>query len=223
MPLHPKHEGNETHTLRSISTDDEFPDEEQVRNVYHFVYRCVGNREEAEELTERSFSRALRAVQGTALSKREMTEILRRSAVAAVEEYLAECYCSSTHAHDVAAFVKLAEAEVWQSEQAGTADSIGGILAQLSADDRDVLTYRFLRNASLAEMAAQMHVSLAEAMALQWSALQNAAQCMAPARMILPARHARPLEGVSAVQPAAREAFEDGAAAECAERAPCAP
>ncbi|MFI5271721.1 MAG: hypothetical protein ACHQ4H_01640 [Ktedonobacterales bacterium] len=58
------------------------------------------------------------------------------------------------------------------------------MLAQLPAPDRELLTYRLFRNASLAETAARMRLTTDEALASQWSALLGAAQIAANATAV---------------------------------------
>lgn len=181
MPLHHKSAGDdESESLRSASTRGQLLDEDQVRSVYRFLYCQVGNREEAEELTERACTRVMQAVQEpSTLPRRELTDLLCRITHAVVAEHLQWFYRAS-HSPTVGDSVALAATvAVRHSAEGGAAECIGHILAQLTARERDMLTYRFLRNASLAETAAQMHLSLADALALQWFALKHAAQVAA--------------------------------------------
>jgi DNA-directed RNA polymerase specialized sigma24 family protein len=221
MRLDWKRAGGETHMCHSTGTIDLVPDEEQVRDVYRIAYGSVGNREEAEELTERIL---MRAVSGAAArSKREMADLLRRSAATVIEEHVREVYPFPTESLDslvISPLFELAETDAWQREQGGTPSRIVWILSQLSAGDRDVLSYRFLRNATLAETAAQMHIGPAEVMALQWSALSNAARLMAQQRMIRSAQQAQSAAGAPEAIPPEHVLREEGGTAECAERAP---
>lgn len=151
-----------------------------MRSVYRFMYCHVGNREEAEELTKRACTRVMQAVPDvSSMSRREITELVCRVAHSVVEEHLRWFYRSS---HSLAwgdSFAQPETVAARRSAEMGASDLIRLILAQLAAPERDLLTYRFLRNASLAETAAQMHMSLADALALQWFALNNAAQLAA--------------------------------------------
>lgn len=208
MRFQSKRAEDETQTYQSASTTDQFPDEEQVRDVYRVAYGYVGNREEAEDLTERICTRAIRAVAGAAAqSRNEMADLLHRSTAAIIEEHLRGFFASSsTDSSVIVGLFDLPETDVRQRMQAGTPNIIDHILAQLSAVDRDVLSYRFLRNATLAETAAQMHVPLADVMALQWSALKNAAQLLAQEQMIRSTHQA----GSTAHSPHARPANTQG-------------
>jgi RNA polymerase sigma-70 factor (ECF subfamily) len=152
----------------------------EIRGVYQFIYRHVGNREEAEALTERVFMlviqpQATRDAPGATQASRE--RLLARSARDVVVEYLRGFYPALPPLPDD-------DIVVWPDpESAASAENPSGateraihVLAWLSAQDRDFLTYRFLLNRSLAETAARMRLTLAQALAMQWSALSHAAQ-----------------------------------------------
>lgn len=152
--------------------------ERHVRGVYHFIYRHVGNREEAEALTERA---CLLATQPPAPS--EETSLERRLAQIArmvVGDYLRALYPSSLAfaADDIVEWSDSADGDGYERVP-GAEQRAERILAQLPAQDREFLTYRFLDNGSLAETAARMRLTLAQALALQWSALSHATQIMA--------------------------------------------
>jgi RNA polymerase sigma-70 factor (ECF subfamily) len=153
----------------------------ELRGVYQFIYRHVGNREEAEALTERVFmlvitSQATRDAPGSATQAcRE--RLLAWRARGVVVEYLRSFYPTLPPLSDD-------DIVVWPDsdsaggveDNTGAAQRAARLLAQLTAQDRDFLTYRFLDNRSLAETAARMRLTLAQALAMQWSALSHAAQ-----------------------------------------------
>jgi RNA polymerase sigma-70 factor (ECF subfamily) len=148
-------------------------DEDQVQNVYRFIYRHVGNREEAEDLTEQTFIRAVRAAPTMVAepsSVHSTDTMLRRAACAVVTAYLGQVYRCYLAASDDKLGDKLGDEP---DDASATAQRI---FARLPERDRELLTYRLLRNFSLAETATRMRMSMNDALALQWSALTNAAR-----------------------------------------------
>lgn len=186
MRLHHKQVGDANQPLTAPGALGQDFSEKQVRDVYRFMYRHVGNREEAEDLTERAFSLANRASQSMQAEPRcasgtlpgmSMENRLCQTARSVVEEYLRTVYHS---AQSLASDDTLDWSDVAATRSAehvsSFSDRVGRILAQLPAQDREFLTYRFLYSSSLAETASRMGITLACALALQWSALKNAAQ-----------------------------------------------
>ena len=144
-------------------------DECQLQAVYRFIYRHVGNREEAEELTEQTFMQVAHATQSNTTDSRaaQSTDTsLRRAACNVVAAYLGQvylCYLAAPSDEPVGG----------ATDEAATAQRI---FARLPARDSELLTYRLLHNYSLAETANRMCLSMKEALALQWSALTHATQ-----------------------------------------------
>ena len=157
------------------------PDARQLQEIYRFIYRAVGNREEAEELTERACLQALKAP-SDACACQAMEIVLFQTAYLVVTEYLRGFYHgSSSPVSDelddlIAGQVASAAQYLNQPDEA---DRVQRILAQLPVREGALLTSRLLNNASLAEAAASLHLTLGDALALQWSALTAAAQAAA--------------------------------------------
>jgi len=154
-------------------------DEGHLQDVYRFIYRHVGNREEAEELTEQTFLQAVRAQSNTAgppsAQRTEMS--LRRAARKVVAAYLGQAYlCYLTAPSCELGAESGDELDCAPTDAATTAQRI---FARLPARDSELLTYRLLHNYSLAETANRMGLSIKEALALQWSALARATQVAA--------------------------------------------
>jgi RNA polymerase sigma-70 factor (ECF subfamily) len=163
-------------------------DEDQVRGVYRYIYGQVGNREEAEELTERAFARAMRAASQAAPgvnTRQAMEALLLQTAHSVIAEQIRQPRRLSAPVPEgqaggdtIAAGPAAATDRVVHRDDE-PAERVRRILAQLPPRDRDLLTWRFLRQASLAETADALHVTVAEALRLQWSALNNAARIAA--------------------------------------------
>lgn len=131
-------------------------DDDVVRRVYQLMYRHVGNREEAQTLTERTFERAASSVSVTD-HQRDGEEVLMRMARMTLTEHLRAVYHVST-------------------PRLRGDDLVGRLLARLPERERELLTQRFLRGASLDETASALQISPREALVMQWSALTHASQ-----------------------------------------------
>ena len=149
--------------------------EDQIRAVYRFMYRHVGNRGDAESLTEWTCSEALRAALDLADEHDEpdeqtLGELLWRTADAVVTEHLHWFYGSPA---------ALAE-EPALDEPTDAPAQVREILAQLPAQAHDFLAHRFLANASLEEAADALRMTRSDAQELQWRALIQAARILRP-------------------------------------------
>jgi DNA-directed RNA polymerase specialized sigma24 family protein len=140
-------------------------DEDQIRAVYQLMYRYVGNREDAESLTERACTQALRNAWGLP-GGRGLEEILWETAESVAAEHLRRVYGS----------FEQPDKETPAREQRTAPTLVRCILESLTGQERDFLARRFLDNGSLAETAATLHLTVNEALALQWYALTQAAQ-----------------------------------------------
>ena len=186
MQLHHKQVADANQPLTAPGAFGQAISEKQVCAVYYFMYRHVGNQEEAEDLTERAFSLANRASLSIQAEPRcasgtppgmSIENRLCQTARSVVEEYFRAVYHSaqSLASDDTLDWPGVAATRS-ADHGSSCSDRVGRILAQLPAQDREFLTYRFLHNSSLAETASRMGITLARALALQWSALNNAAQ-----------------------------------------------
>jgi RNA polymerase sigma-70 factor (ECF subfamily) len=161
MRAHQEHanEGDDTPSHDSATIE-----EDQIRAVYQLMYRYVGNRADAENLTERACIQAQRKARGLP-GGHSLEAILWQTAESMVAEHLRWLYGSfeqpdkTTPAHD----------------QTDAPTLVRCILDGLPSQEHDFLTRRFLDNGSLAETAATLHLTVNEALALQWYALRQAA------------------------------------------------
>ncbi len=199
------------------------PDDVQLRGIYQFIYRRVGNRVEAEELTERACALAALAASQNAPGVpncQRTASALCEVARSVVEEHLRWFYpAASESLPGGEGRDQSARPDVPPGGDGSTPKLLYAVLAQLSEYERDFLTYRFLLNRSLAEAAAQMRLSVADALALQWSALTNAARLMARERMKRGASGARPGSCDSGVYPSGGAASPGRRSAACPCRA----
>lgn len=155
-------------------------DDDRIGSVYRFMYCHVGNRQDAQNLTEQTFRRVLQSDPSLPLQQ-SMESHLLQTAHIVVKEYLREFYFSSMEAQSSEYLVQqmLGITTYAIGQATDVSAHIDRILMQLPQRARDLLTQRFLRNDSLTETAVTMHVSLDETMALQWSALASVAQVVA--------------------------------------------
>ena len=157
MSLHQRPADGATHIRDALP---ERLDEELVRRVYKYVYRAVGNREDAEDLTGRAFTRVLRDTRDV-----DDGEGFERLLFETARRLLTEHLRAFSR-------VDTPVALTWD----GGADTL---LAILPARDRELLTRRFLRGETLSETVERLQLSAHDALAAQWSALTRAAQVAA--------------------------------------------
>ena len=144
---------------------------DELELVYAFIYARVGNRADAEDLTQQV---ALKAI----------PRLRQNAAASAIRGYL-----FATARSVLGAFwstrLGLSEAELREdldlvipgapSPDAGT-ETVQQILAQLSDNYRRVLELRFLHGYSLKEVAAEMHSTVGAIKVMQLRALRAAAK-----------------------------------------------
>jgi DNA-directed RNA polymerase specialized sigma24 family protein len=177
MPTHHKPLDDGNWRRRSADAHGWLPDEEQIRAIYRFIYRHVGNREDAESLTERACSEAVWAARSLP-DGQPLDESLWQVAHAVVGEHRRWFY--GALAVDSPAFEQagglIGEGEAPPDAQSDPPAQVARILAQLPPHERDVLTHRFLDNLSLADAATALRITPSEAQSLQWYALVRAAR-----------------------------------------------
>lgn len=160
----------------------------RIRRVYRFMFRHVGNREEAEWLTERACLRATRAWVASSLAVAQRRDaqwveaLIRDNARQTIVEHLRRFFGPSWSEalaiqHDLDhAGPRAGPRTPGAARPDVPADRVASILAHVPDDRRDVLTYRLVRGASLAETAAALGVPADDARRLQWLALRDAAR-----------------------------------------------
>lgn len=152
--------------------------EQYLSPIYRFIYSKVGNREEAEDLTAQVFLKAARGLDSSrdALSIQSWLFHVARTTVA---DHWREFYQITTHSLDDLLDGGWAGPQpnpVSQGAPSVSAARVKQILARLPERYREVLTYRFLLNYSVAETAAQLGLSEANVKVLQFRALKKAGE-----------------------------------------------
>lgn len=154
--------------------------EENVREVYRFIYYKVGNREDAEDVAQDVMMAAfdgLKKFRGEASFRNWCYEIAKRK----IADLWREKYKMPTV--DIEAVLGIHTSISTEEEVAeATADDavkvakLEHVLSQLKDNYRAVLEYRFLKNYSIKETAEAMGISVSNAKILQHRALKKAAQ-----------------------------------------------
>ncbi len=143
----------------------------ELEFVYGFLYARVGNRPDAEDLTQQVAMKALpRLRDGAAASD------IRGYLYATARSALAEFW---------SARLSMREAELIEDVHANGAEAgpsvanveiARGVLAKLSANHRRVLELRFLQGYSLKEVAREMNSTVGAIKVMQLRALRAAAE-----------------------------------------------
>lgn len=149
--------------------------------IYRQIYRRVGNREDAEDLTAQVFMKALQSLDSTRDEASQVAWLYQVVRTTIVDHWRAY-YPAQGHAASLDA---LQEAYGYESpaaiitsptpEDDDLADRrVASVLSALPENYRRVLTLRFLEGYSLKETAAALHVSEGNVKVLQHRALQKA-------------------------------------------------
>jgi RNA polymerase sigma-70 factor (ECF subfamily) len=152
---------------------------ENLGAIYRYVYRKVGNREEAEDLTSKIFIKAIRSIDYERNSQ-YIRNWLFQVARTTIADYWRAYYRLPTSSLEV-----LLEAG-WEGPtengdepfefSSSTTDQVQRLLQGLSERHREVLTCRFLLGLSIRETAVRMGVTEANAKTMQFRALKRAAE-----------------------------------------------
>jgi RNA polymerase sigma-70 factor, ECF subfamily len=150
--------------------------QEHFASIYRFVYRKVGSREEAEDLTSQVFMKAFRHLDYE-YNAQKMRNWLFQVAHSTVADYWRAFYRVPTSSLEV-----LLEAgwegppeDVVLGESSSAAERVQDILQDMPGRFREVLICRFLLSLSVRETAERMGVSEANVKTLQYRALKRAA------------------------------------------------
>jgi len=149
--------------------------------LYRFIYRKVGNRDDAEDLTAQVF---MKAAQSLDVTQDEPSQIawLYQVARTTIADHWRIYYKGSVVSLDALEEEQCYQnvAETWAVAAPVTEDDdpatrkVTAILTQLPENYRQVLTYRVLQGYSLKETAAAMNITEGNVKVLQYRALQKA-------------------------------------------------
>ena len=150
--------------------------QENLGQIYRFVYSKVGNREEAEDLTSQIFMIAVRGV-NTERGAQSMQRWLFQVARTTIADYWRVHYRISTSSLDQ--LLEIGWEGPTDKEPAVMSSTpterVHRILQALPEHYREVLTCRFLLNLSIRDTANRMCLTEANVKVLQFRALKRAA------------------------------------------------
>jgi RNA polymerase sigma factor (sigma-70 family) len=151
---------------------------ENLGPIYRYVYRKVGNREEAEDLTSQIFMKAIRSIEYTR-NPQSTRNFLFQVARTMIADYWRIHYRLPMSSLEVLLETGWEGPTEHEDEpfelSSSTADYVQRLLQALPERDREVLTCRFLLGLSNRETAVRMGVTEGNAKVLQFRALKHAA------------------------------------------------
>lgn len=151
--------------------------QENIAQIYRYIYNNVGNREDAEDLTSQTFMKAVRSIDRER-APQSMQKWLFQVARTTVADYWRMHYripASSLEALLDAGWEGPAEVEKHAEPNFTSAERVQHILRLLPDNYGEVLTCRFLLNLSVKETALRMGLTEANVKVLQFRALKRAA------------------------------------------------
>ncbi len=143
----------------------------ELELVYAFIYARVGNRADAEDLTQQV---ALKAI--PRLREGSPASAIRGYLFATARSVLGGFWSTRLGLSEAELHEDLAMAVPQTPPSEERADTVQKILAQLSDNYRRVLELRFLHGYSLKEVAAEMHSTVGAVKVMQLRALRAAAK-----------------------------------------------
>ena len=143
----------------------------ELEIVYAFIYARVGNRADAEDLTQQV---ALKAI--PRLREGSPASAIRGYLFATARSVLGGFWSTRLGLSEAELHEDLAMAVPQAPPSEERADTVQRILAELSDNYRRVLELRFLHGYSLKEVAAEMHSTVGAVKVMQLRALRAAAK-----------------------------------------------
>ncbi len=144
---------------------------DNVVAVYRLVYRRVGNRPDAEDLTEEVFLAALPRLRLPA-----PLHSVRAYLASTIRTVVADHWRRHYAAPPTTSFVEGMAATALEPAESDAGGRVGRVLARLPDRFRQVLELRFLRGLTVNQAAAEMGVTAGNARVLQHRALRRAAE-----------------------------------------------
>jgi RNA polymerase sigma-70 factor (ECF subfamily) len=150
---------------------------EHLGLIYHYVYRKVGNRQEAEDLTSSIFLKAVRGLRQEADPQRMRNWLLRVARTTLIDywrAHRARVTSSSLEVLQEAGWEGPAERDPFGVDGRPT-ERVQRLLQALPERDQAVLTCRFLLGLSTCETAVRMGLTEGNVKVMQYRALKRAA------------------------------------------------
>jgi len=146
--------------------------------IYHFAFRQVGNRSEAEDITSDVFLKMVRGLpefRGESSFKNWLYCLAKNTAADYWRRHYQKPLTSLDGQPEISSPV-LAEAEDIESLMERKETAVKKILSLLPENYRQVLELRFLKNYSLRETAAELNLTLGNTKVIQYRALKKAGE-----------------------------------------------
>jgi len=149
---------------------------EQLGLIYRYVYRKVGNPQEAEDLTSSILLKAVRSLQPEEGPERVSHWLLRVARTTLIDYWRthARVTHSSLEALQEAGWEGPAERDLFGVDGRPT-ERVQGLLETLPEREREVLTCRFLLGLSNRETAVRLGLTEGNVRTIQYRALKRAA------------------------------------------------
>ena len=148
--------------------------QEHIQGVYRFLYKRVGNKEDAEDLCAQVFLKAVRHLDGshTDLGIKSWLYQLAKTTLA---DHWRHYYRNPRAPLELVNLEQTVYAEDAEHDIAMT-EMLRQVMEKLPEHYRKVLTLRFLEHLSIRETAAEMGISEGNTKVLQLRALRRAAE-----------------------------------------------
>lgn len=149
-----------------------------VKLIYRYVYARVGNQEEAEDITQDTFIKALKAIDNFKFRSQFKTWLFRicqatmmdmwrkkyKQMTVPLEDFLAH-----TEAFDIAF-----DDDSQEIKQKSKEIQLESVLSELTIEYREILELRFLKGYTIKEAAVELSISISNAKVRQYRALKKA-------------------------------------------------
>lgn len=151
-----------------------------LKLIYRYVYARVGNQEEAEDITQDTFIKALKAIDNFKFRSQFKTWLFRicqatmmdmwrkkyKQVTVPLEDFLA---------HDEAFDIAFDD-DSCEKEQQSKQEQLESVLGELTVEYREILELRFLKGYTIAEAAQELSITISNAKVRQFRALKKAQQ-----------------------------------------------
>lgn len=149
--------------------------------LYRYIYRQVGDVETARDLTAQVFQRFLQALQRESGPERQLKAWLYRTA----HNLVVDLYRRQEHRRHLPLEDQTLTSDAdpaWQAEQQLLAADVREALRELTPDQRQVITLKFLAGMSNAEVASVIDKPVGAVKSLQHRALAALQRQLVPAK-----------------------------------------
>jgi RNA polymerase sigma-70 factor, ECF subfamily len=143
--------------------------------IYRYVYRSVGNREEAEDLTSQIFLKVVSGLDDTRGAKVATLWLFQLTRTTIADYWRTHARASHCSLEALLDAGWDSPTEELLSHNDTAAERVQLLLQALPARFREVLTCRFLLNLSIRDTALRMGLTVANVKVMQFRALKRAA------------------------------------------------